>query len=322
MVNAGDLLQLEYTPDLTEAGIAYACQRLAYIYNDNISLMYANLRQLVVDKAVELAFRRYLVQQGMAHKTVAATSANSLDPYHLLVGGWNCIIRTCWIDSLHIIQQVMAQPECLLQAGAVLPAERIIAWVPGEKDMYLFGYVTSHVAMDSLESNGDVTHRMLLLPGDWSRSQTRRTLGRLELTYRGSESLQIAMGGKGNSLALVSEHLVLHAGERAQSHNEFATLEYLYTAQPFTGSLGIYSSIQHRSYQVVHSAWKCLHSTGQAIYLGGFITHAEFARRSRRLDTGSQVFPGIQTQDKARLLWVRELHPLRELFELTTLDAK
>ena len=314
MVNAGDLLQLEYTPDLTEAGIAYACQHIASFFDNDLARMNADFRQLAVNKAVELAFRRYLRQQGIAHKTVVATRAGDLDPYHLIVRGWHCILCVTWINSPKVIKQVMAQPECLLQAGAVLPAEQIIAWVPGEKDVYIFGYVINHEAGDQQGCNAVPTYWIILLPRVWSRPKSRGMLGRLELTYRGSESLHIVIGGKGDTFAPVSEHLVLHAGERVISQHTYAALEFLHTSQHPTGPLSIYSTIQHCRTPLQPSAWTCLNLSGQAIYLGGFITHAEFARRSYRLETGSQVFPGIHAQDKARLLWVRELHPLRELF--------
>lgn len=315
MLNTADLLRLEYSPDLTEAGIAYACQHLGRISNRDISLQYADWRQSVIDKAVELALRRYLSQKDIVFTTIATTGAGRLDPYHLTVGGWHCFLQAFWIDSPQVAQSVLVQPECLLQAGAVLPADRIIAWVPGEKDAYIFAYVARAVADAAPDRHAAASHWGLLLPSDWSNPHPWATLGRLELMYRGHEDLLITMGGEGDTLAPVSEQVLLMPGQRVMSQSAYASLGTLHTSQLPTGTLDIHRSFQPGSYQVLPSTWKSLAYPGQTIFLGGFISHADFARRSRRMEAGCQVFPGIQARGKARLLWVRELRPLRELFE-------
>ena len=153
MLQAHDLLRLEYTSDLTEAGIVYACHHIANFVGNDIETVYATLKQLVINKAVELAFRRYLSNQGVQNKTVASLSANNPDPFHLLIGIWHCIFQSSWIASPQIIQQVQDQPECLLQAAALMPAERVIAWIPGERDIYIFGYVTGQIAVPREETS-------------------------------------------------------------------------------------------------------------------------------------------------------------------------
>jgi hypothetical protein len=208
MLKQGDLIRLAYSPDLTAAGIAYARQQLTQPSRYSPHANLEQFQQLVIDKAVELAFRRYLVEHQVPCDTAPGTTFGNQASYDLLLGGWRCNFHSCWIDLPEIVRQVQAQPECLLQAAALLPSERIVAWVPGERDLYIFAYVTGQAP-----------------------TQTNQSLN------------------------------------------------------------------------------------GDTIYLAGYIAHPEYARRSRRLASGSRVFPAIQVRQMTRILYVSELHPLQELLD-------
>jgi len=237
MVKAGDLILLAYTPDLTAAGIAYVGQQLAHTTVHNPRYNHITLRQMVVDKAVELAFRRYLDEQGVPYTTVPGTSFTSHASFHLVLGGWRCTIRSSWVDDPESAQQVNAHPECLLDAAALVPSERIVAWIPGEKDLYIFAYVTGNTQTD-----GAVTD----LP-DLSNDPKRKSDSSL--------------------------------------------------------------------------AWLEARLHGKAIYLAGYCTHPDYSRRSRRLAPGSRTFPTVSDRQPTRILYVRELHPIRELLEQSKTTA-
>jgi len=231
MVKSGDLIQLVYTPDLTAAGIAYVGQQLTRGAIRNPQANQDTIRQLVFDKAVELAFRRYLVEQGAPYTTAPGTGFGSHASFHLTLGGWRCNIRSCWITEPGIVRQVNSQPECLLEAAALLPSEQIVAWIPGERDLYLFAYVIGQT-----------------LPQD-----------------------------------------------------------------PGTGPSS--PSEQQENVLASKPSWLEGRLFGTAIYLGGYCTHPDYSRRSRRLASGSRIFPAAQVRGKTRILYVHELHPLRELLE-------
>jgi hypothetical protein len=208
MLNQDDLIRLAFTPDLTAAASAYARQQLASPSHRSPRASRAQFRQLVIDKAVELAFRRCLDAQHVPYETAPGTTFGSHGSYYLLLGGWRCNFQSCWIDQPEIVRQVQSQPECLLHAGALLSSERVVAWVPGDRDLYIFAYVTGQTP-----------------------AQPNRSLN------------------------------------------------------------------------------------GDTIYLAGYISHPEYARRSRRLASGSPVFPAIRTRQMTRILYVSELHPLQELLD-------
>ena len=48
------------------------------------------------------------------------------------------------------------------------------------------------------------------------------------------------------------------------------------------------------------------------IYLGGYLSHADFSRRSRRLDPDNPLIYSEQPSEKARTISVKELCPVGE----------
>lgn len=232
MVNSGDLIQLAYTNDLTAAGIAYVSQQFSRSAVRFVKFNQNTIRQLVVDKAVELAFRRFLDEQEVPYATAPGTAFGKHASYHLILGGWRCNIQSCWIDEPEVVRQVQAQPECLLDAAAILSSERVISWIPGEKDLYIFAFVLGQ--KHSRKSGTDLPY-----PVD----QTQHPL-----------------------------------------------------ANP--------------------PRWLNFKFHGTAIYLGGYCTHPDYSRRSRRLGAGSRVFAAGIVREKTRVLYVRELHALRDLLAL------
>ena len=68
-----DLIRLPYTPDLTRAGIAYACRSLPYTYDRMGGSSFDRLRRIVVGVAVAVAFRRLLAERRIPHDTLGTT---------------------------------------------------------------------------------------------------------------------------------------------------------------------------------------------------------------------------------------------------------
>ena len=145
MLEQNDFIRLAYTPDLTAAGLAYARQQLPPPGSHSPSANRQRFQQLVLDKAVELAFRRYLDEQRVPYDTAPGTAFGSPAAYYLRLGGWRCNFISLWVEQPDIVHQVIAQPASLLQAAALLSSQRIVAWIPGERDLYIFTFVLSSI---------------------------------------------------------------------------------------------------------------------------------------------------------------------------------
>lgn len=87
MVVAKDFLNLPYTPDLTEAGIAYASQVILKTYDQQIIGQIKNLQKIVAEIATELAIRRHLVAQEVPHDIINVTHFSNPDKYDIVLGG-------------------------------------------------------------------------------------------------------------------------------------------------------------------------------------------------------------------------------------------
>jgi len=83
MLTASDLIHLPYTPDLTEAGIAYVCRSLALARAGLGKPTFNRLRRMVGGTAVELAFRRYLHEQSIPFKVSGNQPFTDPDRYDI-----------------------------------------------------------------------------------------------------------------------------------------------------------------------------------------------------------------------------------------------
>ena len=98
MLTTSDLLHLPYTPDLTEAGVAYALRSLPNSFERIGSKPYDRIRRVVAEVAVELAFRRYLSQENIPFDVMGATPFTEPDKYNVSLGGHRCDIKSFLIS--------------------------------------------------------------------------------------------------------------------------------------------------------------------------------------------------------------------------------
>jgi len=118
MITPSDFIRIDYTPDLTLAGIAYACRSLAYTYNRMGGSAAHRMRRIVIGKAVELAFRRRLSAQGIPHDNLGTTHFTDPDHYDLALGCRRCDIKSYHISDKNRIRELNRDPSCLLDASA------------------------------------------------------------------------------------------------------------------------------------------------------------------------------------------------------------
>ncbi len=98
MVGITDLLHLPYTPDLTEAGLAYACRSLALSRPGKVEPSIRRLNRSIAGVAVELAFRRYLQSQSIRFAVAAVTPFTDPDRYDVSLGGHRCELVNYFIS--------------------------------------------------------------------------------------------------------------------------------------------------------------------------------------------------------------------------------
>ena len=145
MITPSDLITLPYTPDLTRAGIAYACRSLAYTYDRMGGTPYARLRRIVGGVAVELAFRRLLNKESVPHDVLGATHFTKPDRYDMSLGERRCDLKSFIITQKTRIRQLRRHPERLLDAQALVPVDQLASDHLSGKDLYIFSFLTALV---------------------------------------------------------------------------------------------------------------------------------------------------------------------------------
>src|SRR5512139_3061034 len=146
MIKVSDLLHLPYTRDLTEGGIAYAVHSLPYTYNRMGGSPYDRLRRIVAGVAVELAFRRYLTEQGVPFDVMGATPFTDPDHYDVSLGGRRCDIKSFLITYRRQINEMKQNPALVLNAPALVPSDQHAAEGYSDNDIYLFAFLSGLIA--------------------------------------------------------------------------------------------------------------------------------------------------------------------------------
>ena len=324
MVSEEDLVHLTYTPDLTEAGIAYGLQWLSHSCGNTGEPILKKFQKLVLYKAVELAFRRYLAEKSVPSETVPSTSFASQGEYALVVAGWRCVLQCNFLPHQESPQPAESPPNQIMQAAALVSSEQVIAWVPGNKDVYIFAFITAQVWRDAIQNSmvDRSAYWLVALPPAWSSPRTRAALGRLELKVDSNSELQISIGGRNLDQQLVSERMTLLPGQRVSTQHEYNCLAYLHVHQTPANRIGISSPDMRLSHLVSPKEWTNVWVEGDGITLAGYMPHPEFSRRSRRFPSSSQNEKSDRGEEKYRMLTVGELHPLHDLLELAQTRAR
>jgi len=276
------------------------------------------IHRVVVQKAVELAFRRYLGELHIPVNSARRKSFSEPDAVDLVLSGRCVDIVPELLDDREMIRRVQSEPGILLNSEALVPSEQVVGELPGEQRMFVFAYVTGLVTANwsdihKAHSMGQPIYFIRQLPNEWSKPKTNLPLGQIVFKAEGEQTIQLTIGGQAMDGQVLSEQVELAAGQRVKSKYAYNTLAYLHPEQEPAGRIGLTSPLRKIVRLVSPGEWGNCWVYGMDIYLGGFITHAEFSRRSRRLSPGSRIRQTRRLIEKARMLSVRELHPLSEL---------
>lgn len=319
MLSPSDLLPLPYTPDLTTAGIAYACRSLAYTYDRMRGTPADRLRRIVAGIAVELAFRRRLVNENVPHDLMGATPFTDPDRYDVAVGGRRCDLKSYLIYHKDRIREIRLHPEKLLDAPALIPADQLASGHLNDEDLYVFAFFTALLTTQTqdltrAQAAGQPLYLIHLLPERWARSLNWRSLGRLAMKAETQTPLTVDIGGQGEDRKFKEARLMLSPGERVGVPGDWYGVSYVSGAEVPPGRVGIHSPALAEAYVISPHQWANIWVYGMDILLAGYMTRGEFRRRAKRIPAGSPVFQYAHTQTDNMAVPVAELHPLADLF--------
>ncbi|MCX6066712.1 MAG: hypothetical protein NT121_13295 [Chloroflexi bacterium] len=320
MISDSDFIKLPYTPDLTEGGIAYATRSLPHTYDRMGGSLYSRLRRIVGGVAVELAFRRYLNEQGTPFDVKGATPFTEPDRYDVALGGHRCDIKTYVTSKRNQISAMRRNPELVLHAPALIPEDQFFAANHTEQDLYLFAFLlglttNSPEDIQKAVTANQRTYLIHPLLEEWSHPQIWSPLGRLALKSECAAPIKVEIGGQDADRNFVTETLTLDPLTRIFAVNEYYSLAYIHVESIPEARVGIHSAAKGEIYLVQPQDWGNIWIYGMDIWLAGYMSHEEFRRKASAIFAGSRVFQYSKTQTKNLSVPVADLHSLEDLLE-------
>ena len=320
MITHSDLLHLPYTPDLTEAGIAYALRSLTYTYNRMGGSPYDRLRRIVAGVAVELAFRRYLSEQNIPFDIKGATPFTDPDHYDVALGKRRCDIKSFLITHRQQISAIRRHPQLLLKAPALVPSDQHAGSSHSPHDLYLFAFLPALIAASQSElqqamKSGQPHYLVHMMPDTWNRPSQWSPLGRLALKSESEETHVIEIGGQDTGRASRSLVVELPPRRRVEIESGLFSVSHVHIQGCPTARIGIHSPARRETHVIGALEWSNIWVYGTDMVLAGYLTREEFSRRASFIQAGSRVFQYNTTNVKNLAVPVSDLKPFSELFE-------
>ncbi len=320
MLTKSDFIRIPYTPDLSAGGIAYACRSLPHTYNRMGGTDAKRMRRIVGGIAVELAFRRYLGEREIPFDVKGATPFTDPDKYDVSLGGRRCDVKSFMLTRKAQINELKRDLNLLLDATALIPSDQFAAATHHESDLYIFAFLTGLVAASRADmiravGAGNPLHLIHTLPKDWAKPEHWHPLGKLALKSESDETLTVELGGQDKDRGFISERITLEPQKRTETESSFHTLAYAHVDKMPDARIGIHSPEKDETYLIPSREWGNIQVYGMSVLLVGYLTRAEFRTKAQEIPAGKRVYQYARTKTKNLGVPVRELKPLRPLFE-------
>ena len=319
MISTSDFIKLPFTPDLTESGIAYATRTLAH-GSDPGGSQFLRLRRSVSAVAVELAFRRYLVECKVPFDIKRTQPFSDSDRYDVTLGGHRCNIQTNLTSKRNLITVIRNNPGELLQAPALIPEDQLSGVSQNNKDLYLFAFLLGF-ATNSVEdiqkalNAGQKIYPLHPLRTAWSHPEICVTFQKLSLKSEATTAITVEIGGLDANRNFITEKLTLSPSKRSFAENTYYSLAYIHTQDMPETRVGLHSPDKGEPYLILPHEWDNIWIYGLEIWLTGYMDQDEFRHKASTSLTGSRIFQYSQTRLKSLSMPVKELHPLDNLFK-------
>jgi len=319
MLSSSDFLHLPYTPDLTEAGIAYALRSLAYSYERDGRSPYGRLRRLVANVAVELAFRRYLTQEHVSYEVKASTPFTDRERFDVVLNGHRCDLKPFLISHREQILQIRKNPAVLLDAQALVPSDSHAGDGHSYNDIYLFAFMNGLVAASQADLQKAIEknqpHYLAYVPSMLLRKPMHwKPLGTLTLRSESAEELIAEVNGQDEAREMKREVISLSPGVNVKLHEVFYSITSLHVRRVPEARIRIHCESLNETLVIAPHDWSNIWVYGMDIFMVGYATYEEMSQRATLLLPNSRTFQYERTHVKNLSLLVSKLKPIQKLW--------
>ncbi|MCE9646608.1 MAG: hypothetical protein K8S20_11470 [Chloroflexi bacterium] len=318
MINSSSFIRLPCTPDLTEAGIAYALRSLPYSFDRIGGKPYDRLRRLVAGVAVELAFRRFLSRENIPYDVKGAAPFTEPEKYNVTLGGLNCDIKSFLISHRDQISQIRSDRSVILNAPALVPSEHQSLDGYSDHDLYLFAFLAGLIAasQDDLKratQTGQPHYLIHVMPDAWRKPSKWNPLGRLVLKSESDAELLAEISGQDQGRGFMTRTVNLPPQKRILVNDPFFSISTVHVRNLPSARLGIHCASFPEAHIIPPLEWGNIWVYGMDILLAGFITRGEFRQRAKPVPLNARVFQYEHTKTRNNAVPISELKPLDEL---------
>lgn len=309
---------------MTQAGIDYVCQNWATIQNNREGQFYFDrLREIIVQKAVELAFRRHLAEMEVPHQWVEPSIYSQPDYHGIALGGRRCVIIGGLVSSKEDISRMRTTPRMILNELALAPIEENRESHVGREDVVVFALVGGLVArgwddVKAAQAAGEPTYFIYPMPKRWAQPSGWKELGRISLKSESEDRLVVEIGGQDKSRRFLAEQVNLPPRTRLLIEKKFYSISYLHVGDSVGGRVGIHSKMLDETILIRPQQWGNIWVYGMQILLLGYMQRGEFLNNAEAIQMGTHVFQARHgTQQEYMGMPINELHAMKDLFQRT-----
>jgi hypothetical protein len=319
MLTHADFLSLQYTPDLTEAGVTYALKSLTYSYEREGRSPYGRLRRLVANVAVEIAFRRYLSQNNIPFEVKASTPFTDRERFDVILNDRRCDIKSFLISHREQILEIRNNPAVLLDAPALVPSDSHAGDGHSYDDLYLFAFMNGLVAASQADLQKAMTknqpHYLVhVMPMNWRRPNHWVPLGALTLKSESAEELIVEVNGQDEAREMKRAVVSLAPGVKVNVNESFYSITSLHVRRLPDARVAIRAERMNETHIVTPYDWSNLWVYGMDILMVGYTTYEEMGQRATLLLPNSKTFQYERTHVKNLAMPVSKLKPMQKLF--------
>ena len=320
MLSPKDIIQIPYTPDLSQAGISYTCRWLACTSEHVGDSLIEQLRGIIAGVAAELAFRRHLTAQKVPFQVLDSAPFTHPGEYQVLLGGHRCRLQTQFIHRSHQVAQLQRESGSLLRESALVPVEELQGDGHSPEDLYVFAFLLGKAAAGQREitqalAAGQPVTLIHPLPGKWRSPAHRLPREALLMKSECETPLDLELGGLDDKRNFLNKDLTLAPHMEVRLPPGFTSLAYVCAKSLPGRRLTLHNPVHGETYIIKPYDWGNIGIQGGQILLAGWLTHEEFRHNARGQISGSPSVPKIPTPFKNTAVPVGELHPLEDLFK-------
>jgi hypothetical protein len=318
MPTPDDIIQLPCSEDLIQAGTAYVTRSLVEPGGRPANPDFDHLRAGVVDKAVELAFRRLVTEEDIPHQLIESVIFSQPDTFDVAFGGRRCVLSGMVICRREEINRVHNDLDSLVK-GMVYLRESRRSGATRDVDLYIFAFLTGLVTRSRQElqkalNASQPVHLIFPMTDDWAAPPQWDSLGTLTLKGDITAPVSMTLTGQDRHRGYLQSNVEVPSRERVQVEQDFNTLNVLQTAMLPDGPVGVHSPRLNETLLVSPYQWGNVWVYGMRIFLVGYISQGDFYRQAESLPPGSRVPGDPSLDEEVSSIPASALKPMEDLF--------